>query len=158
MSNKKSLLLVSLVLALMATVVFASGASAAGRGPGAGRGFQADAMQAPGIQEDATRGRGGMGHGYAQGGGEARHAAALQRLLEKYGIEIPGNDWIGNVPSFDSVAEACAAAVQAEIDNAGLYDTALSSTTRRDLTNVFTNLQSASINKHLPAFEACTAQ
>jgi len=89
---------------------------------------------------------------------EARHAAAVERLFEKYGLDVPENQWVGNAPSFDSLEEACAAAVQAEIDNAGLYDTALATTTRRDLTNVFTNLQSASLNKHLPAFQACAAQ
>jgi len=87
---------------------------------------------------------------------ESRHAAAVESLFEKYDLTVPENEWTGNVPSFESVEAACAAGAQAEIDNAGLYDAALASTDRRDLTNVFTNLQSASLNQHLPAFQDCS--
>lgn len=88
---------------------------------------------------------------------EARHAAAVQRQFEKYGLPIPENQWIGNVDSFASVEAACTAAAQAEIANASLYDDALANTTRADLTRVFSRLQSASLNNHLPAFQACAA-
>ena len=88
---------------------------------------------------------------------EANHADALIRLFDKYGVEVPENDWIGQVPSFESVTEACEAGVQAEIDNAGLYDSVLAASEHVDLTRVFTNLQSASLNMHLPAFEACAS-
>ena len=86
---------------------------------------------------------------------EARHADALIRMFDKYGVEVPENGSIGEIPSFESVEAACAVAMQAEEDNAKLYDTALAATDKRDLTNVFTNLQAASLNQHLPAFEAC---
>jgi hypothetical protein len=86
---------------------------------------------------------------------EQTHIAALVTLFNRYGLQVPANDWPGNVPSFETVAEACQAGVQAEIDNVALYDQLLSMTDQRDLTQVFTSLQHASETKHLPAFEVC---
>jgi hypothetical protein len=86
---------------------------------------------------------------------EENHIDALVRLFEGYGLDVPANEWPGNVPSFDTLAEACEAGLQAEIDNAGLYDQLFSMTDNPDLVRVFTALQSASQNQHLPAFERC---
>lgn len=87
---------------------------------------------------------------------EAQHAAVLERLFTRYGLELPENEWAeADIPSFDSVEAACVAGVAAEIANAELYDWALSVTDKPDLTNVFTHLQAASLESHLPAFEAC---
>jgi hypothetical protein len=52
-------------------------------------------------------------------------------------------------------SEACAAGVQAEIDNAALYDELFSMVDNTDIIRVFTSLQQASETKHLPAFERC---
>ena len=84
---------------------------------------------------------------------EATHTAALVDLLETYDVPVPANSWIGNVPSFDTVQDAAAAAVQAEIDNAALYDRINSSTERADILTVYDRLQAASLENHLPAFE-----
>ncbi len=87
---------------------------------------------------------------------ETRHAAAVERLFARYNLQLPENQWAGvDFPAFENIEAACAAGVEAESDNAGLYDWALSNTTKRDLTNVFTNLKTASLESHLPAFEAC---
>lgn len=86
---------------------------------------------------------------------EDSHIAALVNLLNKYGIEVPANPYIDNVPSFDTLAEACAAGVQAEIDNAAVYDRLFSMVDNPDIVQVFTALQQASLTKHLPAFERC---
>ena len=56
---------------------------------------------------------------------------------------------------FDSVGEACAAAAQAERDNVSLYDAFLQMDLPTDVRNVFTNNRAASLENHLPAFEAC---
>jgi hypothetical protein len=86
---------------------------------------------------------------------EESHIAALTTLLERYGVDVPANEWPGNVPTFDSLAEACAAGVQAEIDNAALYDQLLGMVDNPDIVQVFTTLQQASETRHLPAFERC---
>ena len=87
---------------------------------------------------------------------EEKHIAALVTLFDRYGLSVPVNEWPGNVPSFDSLAEACEAGVQAEIENAALYDQLLGMADNRDVIQVFTSLQQASMTKHLPAFERCT--
>jgi hypothetical protein len=90
---------------------------------------------------------------------EARHAAAVAGLFTKRGLEIPASQWnLDNVPRFNSVAEACAAAAQAERDNIALYDEFLKMTLPRDVDNVFTNNRRASLQAHLPAFETCAGR
>jgi hypothetical protein len=86
---------------------------------------------------------------------EQIHIDALVTLLNRYGLEVPPNPWPGNVPSFDTRPEACAAGVEAEIANAALYDQLLGMVSHRDIIRVFTALQQASLTKHLPAFERC---
>ena len=86
---------------------------------------------------------------------EESHIAALVTLFDRYGLDVPGNEWLGHVPSFDTLAEACETGVQAEIDNATLYDRLFSMVDNPDIVQVFTRLQQASQTKHLPAFERC---
>lgn len=89
---------------------------------------------------------------------EARHIAALSRLFEKYGLDLPRNAWPGKVPRFASVAEACRADVAEEIENARLYDRLLADVRRADIKAVFRRLQEASQLRHLAAFERCLAR
>lgn len=86
---------------------------------------------------------------------EARHIAALVKLFERYGLPVPPNPWPGKAPRYQSVDAACVAAVQAEIDNAALYDRLLASTHRPDVLAVLQALRSASQDRHLPAFQRC---
>ena len=86
---------------------------------------------------------------------EATHIAALTRLFDAYGLALPENTWIGQLAGYESLGAACAAGVQAEIANGGLYDTLLSSTERSDILDVYTSLQRASLEQHLPAFMRC---
>jgi hypothetical protein len=86
---------------------------------------------------------------------EENHIMALTNLLEQHGIDVPPNEWPGRVPTFDSLGEACAAGVEAEIENADLYDRLLDMVDNPDVIRVFTALQQASLTKHLPAFERC---
>lgn len=83
---------------------------------------------------------------------EGRHIDALARLFRRYGVELPDNPWPGKVPRYESVTEACRAGVEAEIDNAALYDRLLAGTSRPDVLEVSRNLQRASQQNHLPAF------
>ena len=84
---------------------------------------------------------------------EQKHIDALVRLYDKYGLTVPTSDWADLVPHFDSVAEAAQAGVDAEIENAALYDTLFSMVESPDVIRVFENLRRASLEKHLPAFE-----
>ncbi len=86
---------------------------------------------------------------------EQQHATALIRQAEKYGVEVPVNPGIGTAPVFASLSDACAAGVAAEIADAALYDELKLVTTHTDLLRVYNQLQSASLNQHLPAFTAC---
>jgi hypothetical protein len=89
---------------------------------------------------------------------EARHIRALYVLFRRYRLTIPKNTWPGRVPRFSSLVAACEAAVQAEVDNAALYDRLLESTRRSDILTVFRNLRSASLERHLPAFRRCATR
>lgn len=86
---------------------------------------------------------------------ERRHARAIERIFSRYGLAVPQNPWRGRVPRFSSVRDACAAGVEAEVDNAAMYDRLIAATARPDLLEVFANLRSASQHNHLPAFRRC---
>jgi len=86
---------------------------------------------------------------------EDNHIAALVELFDLYGLDVPTNEWPGDVPTFDSLADACETGVVAEVDNAALYDELFSMVDNPDIIQVFNSLQQASLIKHLPAFERC---
>ena len=86
---------------------------------------------------------------------EESHISALLRLFDRYGVDAPVNEWLGQVPSYDTLAEACAAGAQAEIDNGALYAELFDMVDNPDIIRVFTALQRASETRHLPAFESC---
>lgn len=86
---------------------------------------------------------------------EARHVDALRILFARYDVPVPENPWPGRVPRYGSLQEACAAGVAAEIDNAALYERLLAATQRAEIRVVFRNLQEASQQRHLRAFERC---
>lgn len=86
---------------------------------------------------------------------EQRHIDALIRLLHRYGLDVPSDPWHGRAPRYASLTEACRAGVEAEIENAALYDRVLSGTTREDVLDIYRNLRRASQQNHLPAFRRC---
>lgn len=89
---------------------------------------------------------------------EERHVQALLPLFSKYGIPIPEDDWMQRLEAPDSVEAACEVGVKAEIDNAAMYDRLLASTKEyADVQRVFSNLQRASQENHLQAFQQCVA-
>ncbi|GAB5550109.1 MAG: hypothetical protein SangKO_098690 [Sandaracinaceae bacterium] len=89
---------------------------------------------------------------------EIRHAASLEAVYARYGLRLPDNPFTPEtVDGFLSVAAACAAAVDAEIANAALYDAALRVDLPADIRQVVTSNRSASLDSHLPAFERCAA-
>ena len=85
-----------------------------------------------------------------------RHIQALLPLFRKYSFSIPEDSWGGRVETPDNILEACQAGVEAEIENAEMYDRLLAET--KDYTDeqqVFKNLQRASQENHLSAFQRC---
>jgi hypothetical protein len=81
---------------------------------------------------------------------EERHVAALLSLFDRDGFPVPANVTVPDTP-----AKACRRAVEAEKDkdNMALYDRLLAATQKSKVRRVLQKLQSASCNRHLPAFE-----
>ncbi len=87
---------------------------------------------------------------------EAQHIAALERAFTRYGLPVPEAQPLTEIPQFDTLADACAAGIQAETMNFALYDQWIAQVQEYpDLVRVFTALRNASQNNHLPAFELC---
>ena len=86
---------------------------------------------------------------------EARHIEALCMLFARYGLPVPENPWPGKVMRYASLRAACEAGVAAEIANGAMYDRLLRATPRPDILTVLRNLQGASQQRHLSAFQRC---
>ena len=87
---------------------------------------------------------------------ESRHIAALLPLFEKYGVAVPQDDWSSRTEAPHSILEACQIGVDAEIENAQMYERLLESTANfPDIQQVLIQLQRASTENHLPAFQRC---
>jgi hypothetical protein len=86
---------------------------------------------------------------------EARHIQALLGLFERYGLAVPTNPWPGKIERYPSLRTACEAGVAAEIANGDMYTRLLGQTQREDILRVLQNLQEASQQRHLPAFQRC---
>jgi len=88
-------------------------------------------------------------------GAEERHINALKGHFEMYGLPVPENKYLGKITVPASLVEAAKAGVVAEERNVAMYDRLLAKVKDNpDLQRVFTNLQSASRDHHLPAFKA----
>jgi len=87
---------------------------------------------------------------------EMRHSASLAALFVSRAMAVPASEWtVNNVPRFASVAEACGAAVGAELANIAIYDDFLALELPADVRLVFENNRIASLQNHLPAFQRC---
>lgn len=89
-------------------------------------------------------------------GAEARHIEALSRLFAHYGVPLPPNPWLGKVERYASLQAACEAGVAGEIANGEMYERLVKQTCRGDILMVLRNLQEASQQRHLAAFQRCT--
>jgi len=90
---------------------------------------------------------------------EGRHIEALLMLFRKYNISVPEDNWASRVEVPSSILAACETGVAAEIENAAMYDRLLEATGQYpDVQNVLKNLQRASQENHLPAFQRCVAR
>ncbi len=90
---------------------------------------------------------------------EERHAAAIVGLFQRYGLAVPPDPWpAASLPIPDTVQEACQKAAAGERENIAMYDLLLAGTAEPDVRVVLRNLQAASRDRHLPAFERCISR
>ena len=90
---------------------------------------------------------------------EQKHVEELLPLFHRYNVPVPDDDWPERVQAPASLLEACQAAVEAEIDNAAMYDRLIAAVADfPDVGATLRRLQAASQDRHLPAFERCVAR
>lgn len=84
---------------------------------------------------------------------EEMHIQALSRQLNRLGVEVPENPWLGKIPAPANLQTAAQAWADGEVANVAMYD-ALMDQAADDarLTKVFTNLRRSSQESHLPLF------
>ena len=86
---------------------------------------------------------------------ELRHVEALTRQLERRGVTVPENPYLGEMAAPADLAAAATNWAEGEVANVALYDELLARVTGdATLTRVLTNLRRASLEVHLPAFRA----
>lgn len=87
---------------------------------------------------------------------EIRHADALLGLFDRYHLPVPEDAWhAALIEAPDSLQEACRQGVEGETRNIAMYVRLLAATPEPDVRRVLLNLQSASRDRHLPAFQRC---
>jgi hypothetical protein len=86
---------------------------------------------------------------------ENRHITALLRQFQRFDASPPADIWQDRVKTPASLVQACAAGVQAEIENEALYARLLDRVTDAKARAVMQRLQAASRERHLPAFQRC---
>lgn len=89
---------------------------------------------------------------------EDRHVSLWNHLFTKYGLPIPPDTFMGNVPAPDTLQAACQAGVESEIANVKMYDQFLEFVQEADLRAAFSQLRHVSQNNHLPAFQRCVSR
>ena len=87
---------------------------------------------------------------------EQRHESFLLPLFAKYGVTIPKNEFDpAKITVPETLSEACKVGVEAEKSNIAIYD-GFAFVKEPDIKDVFTRLQAASRDNHLPAFTRCS--
>lgn len=84
---------------------------------------------------------------------EIRHANALLRIFHDYQVAPPVDRWTGKVTAPDTLQEAYALGVEAEIENEAMYQKLMNMTNHPRVLRVFENLRRASQENHLRAFQ-----
>jgi rubrerythrin len=89
---------------------------------------------------------------------EERHAQALLAQFDRLGTKPPKDTWPARVTAPRTMTEACEGAVQAELDNAAMYERLIAQVTDPVVRRVLRRLQEASQERHLPAFRRCLSR
>ncbi len=83
---------------------------------------------------------------------EAIHYTALIKLMEKYAIDVPINNWASKIEIPNTLIECCEMGVAGEINNIAMYNNLLNYAVENDIKDTLFRLQAASFNNHLPTF------
>lgn len=89
--------------------------------------------------------------------GELRHIDALTRQLERSGVTVPANPYLGVLTAPADLQTAAEAWAEGEVLNVAMYDALIAQADDARLVNVLENLRRASLESHLPLFEAAAA-
>jgi hypothetical protein len=84
---------------------------------------------------------------------ELKHINALSRQLDRAGVVVPANPYLGNLVAPENLQLAAEAWAEGESLNVQMYDELLAQTTDSNLTRVITNLRRSSQESHLPLFQ-----
>ena len=85
---------------------------------------------------------------------EQTHVSQIQSLFTEYAVPLP-QATPDTLTHYTSLSTACAAAAQNEQQVISSYDQLKTTTSRSDILTIYTNLQSAARDSHLPAFQRC---
>lgn len=89
---------------------------------------------------------------------ELRHIAALQRQLQRLGVEVPDDPWPGIPQAPADLQTAAEDWAEGEVDNVARYDRlAAQAEGDAQVTRVFENLRRSSQESHLPLFREAAA-
>lgn len=89
---------------------------------------------------------------------EERHVAALSQLCQRYGIPRPLDPFPAETTVSPTWRANLERAVAGEVANVQLYRSLIPRVEPRDVQQVFANLQAASLDNHLPAFQFALQQ
>lgn len=90
---------------------------------------------------------------------ERRHAARAKAEMDRLGIPYaPANPYLGKIAAPSTLLEACEQGVTAEIENIELYDLLLPTIENDQVRETLSDLQWASSERHLPAFQRCVSR
>lgn len=89
---------------------------------------------------------------------EQHHAQMAAAQMRRLGMDVPGNPYLGTIAAPESLLAACKEGRDAEIANIALYDEILPNVRDPQVKAVLGQLQAASRDRHLPAFERCIAR
>ncbi len=86
---------------------------------------------------------------------ERRHADMVVVHYQTYGLTVPANPYLGQISAPDTLLAACELGRDAEIENIALYDRIIPTVENPAIKQTLTQLQWASHDRHLPAFQRC---
>ena len=87
---------------------------------------------------------------------EQRHSERVRAEMSRLGIEYSDtNPFIGKITAPTTLLAACQQGVDAETENIALYDEILPTIVDPEVKATLTDLQWASRDRHLPAFQRC---
>lgn len=90
---------------------------------------------------------------------ERRHAARAKAEMDRLGITYaPSNPYLGKITAPPTLLAACEQGVTAEIENIELYDQLLPTIEDDRVHTTLRDLQWASRERHLPAFQRCVSR